>query len=149
MRFEKIKTNKYRLSQSEQERAEVILWASIAAGKRGHSENITSPAGKRSSVGDSGAMNTTPLSVIQEVLFNKKEGKKSKFTVEFKESEENGKSRVRIDIWEVDEKTPVNDGTIGQSVQALTRDSFSFKRNDNTRHPVSCLGMIRVRLTGP
>ena len=76
-------------------------------------ENITSPADKRSSVGDSGAMNTTPLSMIQEVLLNKKEGKKSKFTVEFEEREEKGKSRVRIDIWEIDEKTPENDGTIG------------------------------------
>ena len=41
-------------------------------------------------------MNTTPLSVIQEVLLNKMEGKMSKFTVEFEEREENGKSRVRI-----------------------------------------------------
>ena len=57
-------------------------------------------------------MNTTPLSMIQEVLLNKKEGKKSKFTVEFEEREENGKSRVRIDIQEVDEKTPENDGSL-------------------------------------
>ena len=58
-------------------------------------------------------MNTTPLSVIQEVLLNKKEGKKSKFTVEFEERDGNRKSSVRIDIWEIDEKTPENDGTIG------------------------------------
>ena len=48
-------------------------------------------------------MNMIPLSAIQEVLLNKKEGKKPKFTVEFEEGKENGKSRVRIDIWEVDE----------------------------------------------
>ena len=59
---------------------------------------ITSPADKRCRIGDPGAMNTTPLSAIQEVLLNKKEEKKSKFTVEFEEREENGKSRVRIDI---------------------------------------------------
>ena len=59
-------------------------------------------------------MNTTSLSVIQEVLLSKKEGKKSKFTVELEEREENGKSRVRIDIWEVDEQTPETNRTIGQ-----------------------------------
>ena len=48
-------------------------------------ESITSPADKRSSVGDSGTMNTTLLSVILEVLLNKKKGKKSKFTVELEE----------------------------------------------------------------
>ena len=64
-----------------------------------------------------------PLSAIQEVLLNKKEGKKSKFTVELEEREENGKSRVRIDIWVADEQTPETDRSIGQSVHALTRDS--------------------------
>ena len=202
MRLEKIKANKYRLPQGEQERSEVILRASIDGtlgtphkprdSERGRNsqttlveevatkgdeedkerttqentpenttprgetrgidieifldqparESIMSPADKRSSVGDSRAMNTTSLSVIQEVLLNKKKGKKSKFTVELVERDENGKSRVRIDIWEVDEKTPENDGTIGvsvseevdemtpetdgtigQSVHALTRDS--------------------------
>ena len=68
-------------------------------------------------------MNTTPLSAIQKVLLNKKEGKKSKFTVELEEREENGKSRVRIDIWVADEQTPETDRSIGQSVHALTRDS--------------------------
>ena len=167
VRLAKIKANKYRLPQSEKERAEVILWASIAADKRGHSapptchrnrdeaeaeiinlqttlakevsaegvteskerspredsfrnttpvretrgactENMfdqsaqagtTSPADKRYRMGETGAMNMTPLSAIQEVLLNKKEGKKSKFTVELEEREENGKSRVRIDIY--------------------------------------------------
>ena len=37
VRLTKIKANKYRLPQSEKERSEVILWASIAAEKRGHS----------------------------------------------------------------------------------------------------------------
>ena len=36
MRLEKIKANKHPLHRSEQERTEVILRASIAAGKRGH-----------------------------------------------------------------------------------------------------------------
>ena len=57
---------------------------------------ITLPTDKRCRIGDAGAMNTIPLSAIQEVLLNKKEGKKSNFPVEFKEREENGKSRVRI-----------------------------------------------------
>ena len=37
VRLTKIKANKYRLPQSQQERAEVILWTSIAAEKRGYS----------------------------------------------------------------------------------------------------------------
>ena len=74
-----------------------------------------------------GAMNTTPLSAIQEVLLNTKEGKKSKFAVELQEREENGKSRVRIDIWEVDERTLETDKIIGQSVHALTGDSSTPK----------------------
>ena len=87
----------------------------------------TSPADKRCRIGGTGAMNTTPLSAIQEVLRNKNEEKKSKFTVELEECEENGKSRVRIDIWEVDEKTPEIDGTIVQLVHAQTRDSSTPK----------------------
>ena len=38
---------------------------------------ITSLADKRCRIGDPGAMNTSPLSAIQEVLLNKKEVKKS------------------------------------------------------------------------
>ena len=72
-------------------------------------------------------MNTTPLGTIQEVFLNKKEEKKSKFTVELEEREENGKSRVRIDIWVADEQTPETDRSIGQSVHALTKDSLTPK----------------------
>ena len=100
-------------------------------------------------------MNTTPLSAIQEVLLNKKEGKKSKFTVELEEHEENGKSRVRIDIWEVDEKTPEIYETVIQPVHAQTRDSSTpkgpviSKETDSTRHPILRSGKICVHLTGP
>ena len=47
VRLEKIKINKYRPPQSEQERAEVILWASIAADKRGHSASPTCQGGQK------------------------------------------------------------------------------------------------------
>ena len=52
---------------------------------------------------------------MQEVLLNKNESKKSKFTVELEEREINEKSRVRMDIWEVGEETaPKIDGAINR-----------------------------------
>ena len=114
----------------------------------------TSQADKRCRIGDTGAMNTTPLSAIQEVLLNKKEGKKSKFTVELEEREENEKSRVRIDIREADEKTLENDGMIIQPVHAQTRDSSTPKgtvieRDQQYPSPILRSGKICVHVTGP
>ena len=91
-------------------------------------EGITSPADKRRSVNDSRAMNVTPLSVMQEVLLNKNERKKSKFSVELEEREINGKSGVRIDIWEVDEETaPKIDGAINRPNYAQARQPTTSK----------------------
>ena len=53
--------------------------------------------------------------------------KKSKITVELEEGEENRKSQVCIDIWEVDEKTPETGGTIVRPVHAQTRESSTPK----------------------
>ena len=91
-------------------------------------EGITSPADKRRSIGDSRAMNVTPLSVMQVVLLNKNKSKKSKFTVELEERKINGKSRIRIDIWEVDEETaPKIDGAINRPNYAQARQPTTPK----------------------
>ena len=62
------------------------------------------------------------------MLLNKNENKKSKFIVELEERGESGKSRVRIDIWKVDEETaPKIDETINRLSHAQTSQSSTPK----------------------
>ena len=71
-------------------------------------------------VGDGGETNTTPLSMLQDVLLNKNERKKSKLTVEWEERDESRKWRVLIDIWEIDAKTaPKFNGAVENSTFLL------------------------------